>query len=137
MKVIEMLAKGIKAVPVHEAEEWKGRYYLTIEGDKIVKKYIYDEREDFLYDYIDVGWLMDEGVEFREAKRKYYVVYDGTFFVIKDSSVDHVVKNNFVRCCDISNCNDFKCNECPMMRESDKRRIDLDNPKAKWGCIEY
>ena len=136
MKVIEMLVKGMKAVPMCKTGEWKGRYYLAIEGDKIVKKYIYDEREDFLYDYIDVDWLMDEGVEFREAKRKYYVVYDGTFFLIKDDSVDRVVKNNFVRCCDISNCNDFKCNECPMMREPDKR-IDLDDPNVKCGCIEY
>ena len=48
MKVIEMLAKGMKAVPMHKVKEWKNRYYLTIEGDKIVKKYIYDEREDFL-----------------------------------------------------------------------------------------
>ena len=138
MKVIEMLVKGMKAVPMCKTKEWKNRYYLTIEGDKIVKKYIYDEREDFLYDYIDVDWLLDEGVEFREAKRKYYVVYDGTFFLIKDDSVDRVVKNNFVRCCDISmsTCNDFKCNECPMMHESDKR-IDLDDPKVKWGCIEY
>ena len=53
MKVIEMLAKGIKAVPMCKTGEWKNRYYLTIEGDKIVKKYIYDEREDFLYDYMD------------------------------------------------------------------------------------
>ena len=112
MKVIEMLVKGIKAVPMCKTGEWKNRYYLTIEGDKIVKKYIYDEREDFLYDYIDVEWLMDEGAEFREAKRKYYIVYDGTFFLIKDDSVDRVVKNNFVRCCDISmsTCIDFKCN---------------------------
>ena len=136
MKVIEMLVKGMKAVPMHKVKEWKNRYYLTIEEDKIVKKYIYDEREDFLYDYIDVDWLLDEGVEFREAKEKYYVVYDGMFFVIKDGSVDRVVKNNFVRCCDISNCNDFKCNECPMMHKPDKR-INLDDPKAKCGCIEY
>ena len=137
MKVIEMLAKGMKVVPMHKVKEWKNRYYLTIEGDKIVKKYIYDEREDFLDDYIDVDWLKDEGIEFRESKKKYYIVYDGTFFMIKDSSVDRVVKNNFVRCCDISNCNDFKCTECPMMHEPDERRIDLDNPKAQWACIEY
>ena len=133
MKVIEMLVKGMKAVPMHKVKEWKNRYYLTIEGDKIVKKYIYDEREDFLYDYIDVDWLMDEGIEFRESKKKYYIVYDGAFFVIKDDLVNHVVENNFVRCADISNCNEFKCDKCPM--HNIKRRVTLDD--VRFGCIEY
>ena len=136
MKIIEMLVKGIKAVPVHEAKEWKNRYYLTIEGDKIVKKYIYDEREDFLYDYIDVGWLMDEGVEFKEPpKKKYLISLKRKILAIKDDSIKDVLNGEEIRCTHIANCCEFKCTECPISCKQERKTIN--DEEVKLHIVEY
>ena len=134
MKVIEMLVKGIKAVPVHKAEEWKGRYYLTIERDKIVKKYIHDEREDYLYNYIDVDWLLDEGVEFREAKKRYFVSYKGVLFDVDNDKAQRILDCGRVYC-HLLKCNQ-DCVSCPINCIQD-RELVLDGRRVKLHTIEY
>ena len=134
MKVIEMLVKGIKAVPMHKAEEWKGRYYLTIEGDKIVKKYIHDEREDYLYNYIDVDWLMDEGVEFREHNKRYFVSYKGALFDVDNDKAQRILDCGRVYC-HLLKCNQ-DCVSCPIGCIQDHELV-LDGHHVKLHTIEY
>ena len=68
--------------------------------------------------------------------KKYYLVCNGSFFLIRDDSINRVAENNFVRCSDISYCRGFRCNECPVIQKP-KKRINLDDPNVKFEYIEY
>ena len=83
MKVIEMLSKGMKAVPISKKEEWKDNKYLYIEENTIVLKNNTNSDADFYYDIIDVKWLMDEGIEFVEKHKKYFISYKGKLHGLK------------------------------------------------------
>lgn len=134
MKVIEMLSKGMKAVPISKKEEWKDNKYLYIEENTIVLKNNTNSDADFYYDIIDVKWLMDEGIEFVEKHKKYFISYKGKLYSIKQESVNSVLTTREVTCIDLE-CNyvHYPCMDCPFKG----RKIEIDDIYAKLHTIEY
>ena len=134
MKVIEMLSKGMKAVPISKKEEWKDNKYLYIEENTIVLKNNTNSDADFYYDIIDVKWLMDEGIEFVEKHKKYFISYKGKLYSIKQESVNSVLTTREVTCIDLE-CNyvHYPCMNCPFKG----RKIEIDDIYAKLHTIEY
>ena len=135
MKVIEMLSKGMKAIPISKKEEWKDNKYLYIEENTIVLKNNTNSDADFYYDIIDVKWLMDEGIEFVEKHKKYFISYKGKLYGIKQESVNSVLIIREVTCGDLE-CNSihFPCMDCPFNKG---RKIEIDDIHAKLHTIEY
>ena len=135
MKVIEMLSKGMKAVPISKKEEWKDDEYLYIEDNTIVLKNNTNNDEDFYYDFIDVKWLMDEGIEFVEKHKKYFISYKGKLHGLKQESVNRVLTTREVTCGNLE-CNyiHFPCMDCPFNKG---RKIEIDDIYAKLHAIEY
>ena len=134
MKVIEMLSKGMKAIPISKKEEWKDNKYLYIEENTIVLKNNTNSDADFYYDIIDVKWLMDEGIEFVEKHKKYFISYKGKLYDLKQESVNRVLTLREVTCTDLE-CKyiHFSCIECPFKG----RRIKIDDICCKLHMIEY
>ena len=134
MKVIEMLSKGMKAIPISKKEEWEGIKYLCIENNTITLKNIVDSNKDFYYDLIDTEWLMDEGIEFVEKHKKYFISYKGKLYDLKQESVNRVLTLREVTCTDLE-CKyiHFSCIECPFKG----RRIKIDDICCKLHMIEY
>ena len=131
MKVIEMLAKGMKVIPVSKIEEWRYNY-LCIEDDTIALKDIKDSRNDFYYDYIDIEWLMDEGIEYIEKHKKYFISHRGKLFAIREESVDDVLISKKVGCNDLECENVCLCSECSINKSH-----DIDGYYIKLHMIEY
>ena len=134
MKVIEMLSKGMKAVPISKKEEWKDNKYLYIEENTIVLKNNTNSDADFYYDIIDVKWLMDEGIEFVEKHKKYFISYKGKLHGLKQESVNRVLTLREVICTDLE-CKyiHYPCMECPF----NGKKIEIDDICCKLHMIEY
>lgn len=134
MLVIEMLSKGMKAVPISKKEEWKDDEYLYIEDNTIVLKNNTNNDEDFYYDFIDVKWLMDEGIEFVEKHKKYFISYKGKLYGLKQESVNSILIIREVTCTDLEcKYTHFSCMDCPFK----DRKIEIDDIHAKLHTIEY
>ena len=99
------------------------------------REYNINSDADFYYDIIDVKWLMDEGIEFVEKHKKYFISYKGKLYGIKQESVNSVLIIREVTCGDLE-CNSihFPCMDCPFNKG---RKIEIDDIYAKLHAIEY
>ena len=77
---------------------------------------------------------MDEGVEFREAKKKYYVSYKGVLFDVDNDKAQRILDCGRVYC-HLLKCNQ-ECKSCPINDEP-YRELVLDGRRVKLHTIEY
>ena len=65
-----MLVKGMKV----KLQDHDDRYMCINEDGKIVKRYVDNKCNDFVYTTLRAEWLMDEGEEFKEPPKKKYLI---------------------------------------------------------------
>ena len=106
------------------------------EDDKIVKRYVENKCNDFVYTNLRAEWIMDEGEEFKEKKKKKYLIsLKRKILAIKDDSIKDVLKGEEIRCAHIANCCEFKCVECPISCKQERKTIN--DEEVKLHIVEY
>ena len=132
MKNIELLVKGMKV----KLQDHDDRYMCINEDGKIVKRYVDNKCNDFVYTTLRAEWLMDEGEEFKEPpKKKYLISLKRKILAIKDDSIKDVLKGEEIRCAHIANCCEFKCVECPISCKQERKTIN--DEEVKLHIVEY